>query len=252
MIYMRNDSRGFTLVELMVALVIALVAMLAATELYMGTRQTYRIQAMQSRLSEDGRFAQSMLQRIILQAGFRPNPTDAIAVGYITPVDATSFKVKFTGDGINTVNCDGAAVANATAAELTISGSGGTLSCGTSNWITSSGNGSVLKDFAVEYGVDTGPNTPKNYGCGGDAPNGTDKVRDCVADEYSLAKATASPGSIVALRVCFVLSTDDIDTSVVRTANYPDCAVSADGIANSQNDHKLYRTFRSTVLLRNR
>lgn len=254
MIYMRN-IKGFTLVELMVALAISLVAILAATELYVGTRQTYRSQAMQSRLSEDGRFAQSMLQRIILQAGFRPSPADAISPGYITPVDATSFTVKFVSDGANVVNCDGGVVADATASKavtsLTISGSGGVLSCGTTNWITSSGNGSVLKDFTVEYGVDTGPNTPKNYGCGSDIDTSTSQ-RDCVADEYDLVKAKANPGTIVALRLCFVLSTEDVDASVVKTANYPDCAVSAGGIANSKDDHKLYRTFRSTVLLRNR
>ena len=58
---MKTKNHGFTLVELMVAIVISLVAVLAATEVYVSTRQTNRLQGMQSRLSEDGRFAVSML-----------------------------------------------------------------------------------------------------------------------------------------------------------------------------------------------
>ncbi len=41
-----SSHRGFSLVELMVALAISMVAMVAVTELYLGTRQTYRVQAM--------------------------------------------------------------------------------------------------------------------------------------------------------------------------------------------------------------
>lgn len=246
----RNVSRGFTLVELMVALVIALVAMLAAISLYVGTRQTYRIQSMQSRLSEDGRFAVSMLQRLVLQAGFRDNPATAITAGYITPVSATQFTVKFTGDNVNTVDCSGAAVSGTQS--LTIGKTSSKLQCGSVDWVAPAGSGTELVDFVVEYGVDSGPNTtPSQYGCGADVGTTAFKERDCVADAYPVAAtALASMDKIVALRFCLVLRTEDTDVSVNKNAAYKDC--SDVDIANSQTDHKLYRTFRTTVQVRNR
>ena len=66
-----RSQRGLSLVELLVGMTIALVAVAAATSMYVGTRQTSRVQASQARLAEDGRFAIFMLQRIIGQAGYR-------------------------------------------------------------------------------------------------------------------------------------------------------------------------------------
>ncbi|UCV16320.1 PilW family protein [Quatrionicoccus australiensis] len=248
----RNASRGFTLVELMVALVIALVAMLAAISLYVGTRQTYRIQGMQSRLSEDGRFAISMLQRLTLQAGFRDNPATAITAGYITPVTSSQFTVKFTGDNVNTVGCSGAAVTGAQSLTISENSTDKKLTCGAVDWIAPAGSGTELMDFLVEYGVDSGPNTtPAEYGCGADIASTVYKERDCVADAYPVAAtALASMDKIVALRFCLVLRTEDTDVSVNKNAAYKDC--SNVDIANSQTDHKLYRTFRTTVQVRNR
>lgn len=247
------NCRGFTLVELMVALMIALISMLAATELYVGTRQTYRLQGMQTRLSEDGRFALSMMQRIISQAGFRPNPNTVIASDFITPTSAQSVTVKFTADGTNSIACDGSVPAADSAQTLTIAKSGSKLQCGAVDWIApasaGSGNGSELVDFSLLYGTDTGPDTISEFGCGADK-SGSLKERDCVANEYLQATATANPTKIVAVKVCLVLKSEATDTSVVKEAAVKDC--SDTNIAGSQTDNKLYRTFRSTILLRNR
>jgi len=241
-----NSNRGFSLVELMVAVTIALVAMLAAISLYSSTRQTYRIQGMQSRLSEDGRFAISMLRRVIQQAGFRPSSATLMGAT-ITPdaTDASSkFTVQFTGDGTNTIDCNGAAVTGAQSLVVALSGT--SLQCGTTDWVAPSGNGTEVISFRADYGIDTGPNTtPKAYGCG--TISGATAERDCVADSY-VSAVTSSP--IVAVRVCLILRSEDTDISVAKTASYKDC--SGADIANSQSDRKLYRTFRSTILLRNR
>lgn len=247
------NCRGFTLVELMVALMIALISMLAATELYVSTRQTYRLQGMQTRLSEDGRFALSMMQRVISQAGFRPNPSTVIASDFITPTSAQSVTVKFTADGTNSMACDGSVPAANSAQTLTIAKSGTKLQCGAVDWIApasaGSGNGSELIDFRLQYGTDTGPNTISEFGCGGDVSS-TIKERDCVADGYLQATATANPTKVVAVKACLVLRSEATELSVVKQAAVKDC--SNVDITGSQTDNKLYRTFRSTILLRNR
>ncbi|MDP2882395.1 MAG: prepilin-type N-terminal cleavage/methylation domain-containing protein [Azonexus sp.] len=247
-----RDCRGFTLIELMIALMIALVAMLAATELYVGTKQTYRIQGMQMRLSEDGRFALSMLQRMISQAGFRPNPSALIAADFITPTSSQSVTLKFTADGANTIACDGSLPALDSVQTITIAKTGSKLQCGAVDWIApaaaGAGQGTELVDFRLDYGSDTGPATPKDFGCGADV--GANKERDCVADSYLQATATANPTKIVAVKVCLVLRSEAIDGGIAKAAAVKDC--SAIDIAGSDSDNKLYRTFRSTVLLRNR
>lgn len=245
----RRANQGFSLVELMIAVVIALVAMLAAISLYSNTRQTYRIQGMQSRLSEDGRFAISMLRRVVQQAGFRASSSTAMGATITPDAEASSskFTVQFVGDGINTIDCNGAA-ANGDQS-LVVGLSGTSLKCGTTDWIAPSGNGTEIVSFQVEYGIDTGPNTtPKAWGCGDlDATDSTKRVRDCVADSYV---TTVPTSPIVAVRVCLVLRSEDTDVAIVKSATYKDCAGTV--INNSQNDRKLYRTFRSTIQLKNR
>lgn len=240
-------ARGFSLVELMVAMTLALVAMLAATELYTNTRQTYRIQGMQSRLAEDGRYAMSMLQRVLLQANFRTNPVAAAVAGFVTPdasTPATKFQIQFNGDNINTVDCSGAPVAG-TPTVLTVYKSSTQLQCDTTGgasgtWV--SGSGTELASFSVKYGVDTSApaGTVAPYLCGASG--------DCVADSYVTTGITNS--QIVAVRICMVLRSTETDASVTRAAAYVDCGGA--NIAASTTDHKLYRTFNSTVLIRNR
>lgn len=247
-----RNCRGFTLIELMVALVIALIAMLAATELYVSTKQTYRIQSMQTRLSEDGRFALSMLQRMISQAGFRPNPVTPMVADFITPTSSQSVTLKFTADGANTMACDGSLPALDSAQTIVIAKSGSKLQCGVVDWIApaaaGAGSGTELVDFKIDYGTDTGPAIVGDFGCGADV--GSNKERDCVADTYVQATATANPTKIVAVKVCLVLRSEAIDGGVAKAGLVKDC--SATDIAGSDSDNKLYRTFRSTVLLRNR
>lgn len=235
-------ARGFSLVELLVAMTLALVAMLAATELYSNTRQTYRLQGIQSRVAEDGRYAMSMLQRVLLQANFRPGPTDPVVADFIKP-DAesptTKFEIKFNGDNVNTVGCDGAKVAGVPTT-LAIAKSDKTLKCGDVEWI--SGNGTELVSFSVKYGVDTSApaDSAATYHCVAS--------RDCVADSYETTKITNS--QIVAVQICMVLRSSEIDASLTRDSAYKDCG--AKDINDSTTDHKLYRTFNSTVQIRNR
>gem|GEM_PF-6146080 len=267
---------GLSLIELMVAMTIALIAFLAATQLYNSTRQTYRVQTMQNRLSEDGRFVISMLQRVITQAGFRPltNPptawggftTGAPLFPPVTSTSATSMTVRFIPDGTNQIGCNNAyglgMASPGTPVEMVISSAaGGRLTCNSTgavsaaNWIDSAGAGTELMSFRLEYGVDTGPDTDQRFGCGPDGVAPGTSAGDCVADDYLPTSAAptvmpADPSRIVAVRACVVLRSDTADASIQKSANWVDCWGVA--IANSQNDRRLYRTFRTTVLLRNR
>lgn len=248
---MKTPSKGFSLIELMVALTISLIVVAALTQVYASTRQTNRVQEMQSRLTEDGRFALGMLQRVISQAGFRPTTNTALASDRIVATSGTSITVKFTGDGSNIINCDGAAVAANTASTLVITTASNKLTCGSTDWIApaTGGKGTEVVDFQVLYGIDTAatPNTLANdYRCGASGSN-----RDCVADSFvSSLTGGVTAEQVVAVKVCLILRTEMIDTSIIKPAVLTNC--SGANIASSDSDRKLYRTFQSTILLKNR
>jgi type IV pilus assembly protein PilW len=66
----RSESRGFTLVELMIALTLGLLIVAGVTSLFMGMRASYSFQEGLSRVQENGRFAIQTLSRELRMSGF--------------------------------------------------------------------------------------------------------------------------------------------------------------------------------------
>lgn len=66
----KSIQRGFTLVELMVAMTVGLFISAGVISLFIGTKQSYRTNEGIARLQENGRFAIDYLSRDVRQAGF--------------------------------------------------------------------------------------------------------------------------------------------------------------------------------------
>ena len=66
-----NKQEGLSLVELMVALAVGLFLMAGVIQIYLGSRQSFRVQESLSRLQENGRFALMFMERDIRMAGYR-------------------------------------------------------------------------------------------------------------------------------------------------------------------------------------
>lgn len=62
---------GVSLVEIMVALILSIVLLVGVGQIYMSSKQTYRVQDGQSRLQENARYALELLARDIREAGFQ-------------------------------------------------------------------------------------------------------------------------------------------------------------------------------------
>lgn len=73
-----KKQQGFSLIELMVALGINLVIVIAAAYLYLGTSESKKATEQQQALSEDGQYALNMIGRDIVNAGFFPAARDVI------------------------------------------------------------------------------------------------------------------------------------------------------------------------------
>ncbi|WP_240906019.1 PilW family protein [Thiorhodococcus mannitoliphagus] len=67
----RESQVGFSLVELMVAITVGLFLTAGLLQIYLGSKQSYRVTDAISRLQENGRFALEYLARDIRQAGFK-------------------------------------------------------------------------------------------------------------------------------------------------------------------------------------
>ncbi|WP_295763469.1 PilW family protein [Undibacterium sp.] len=251
---MNMRKNGFSLVELLVAITISMVALVAVSASYVSSRQTNKVQGMQNPLTEEGRYAISMIQRIVSQAGFRQTPVSAMPADRIE-VAANVLTARFEADGRNLIACDGSVPLAGAAQTLVIQKTNtGKLQCGTVDWIapaiSGTGNSSEVVDFLVKFGIDTGPAlTPENFGCG--IANAGTKLRDCIADSYvSTLPLGVNADQIVSVKVCLLLRSEAVDSSVMKPALVKNC--SGTDIANTKDDRKLYRAFWTTILLKNR
>ncbi len=75
----RLKQRGFTMVELLVALVISLLIALAAISALTVTRQGFTTVDVASQLRDNGRFATDLIQRLAVQSGYQDTPYAATA-----------------------------------------------------------------------------------------------------------------------------------------------------------------------------
>lgn len=76
-----HEQRGFTMVELLVAMVIGLLISLAAISALLISRQGFSAVDASSQLRDNGRFVSDLIQRLGVQAGFR----DALYAGAAPP-----------------------------------------------------------------------------------------------------------------------------------------------------------------------
>jgi type IV pilus assembly protein PilW len=81
--------RGVTLVELLVSLVIGLVIMLAASQAYLATSGSSRINDAQTRMNEDAQTALAVLTRQLKLAGANPVRPDRAQASLRNPLTAT-------------------------------------------------------------------------------------------------------------------------------------------------------------------
>jgi type IV pilus assembly protein PilW len=116
----RNPDRGFSLVEMMVAITIALIVTGAVTLIFIGNKQSYTMQNQGARLQEAGRFAVEALVRDLREAGSLGGYDLAAGSveGAVAPgaCDAANWGLMVNQRiyGLNDTNNDGTAAGNYT------------------------------------------------------------------------------------------------------------------------------------------
>ncbi len=78
-------NRGFSLVELMVALVITLILLAGIGQIFLSSKKSFVVQDSLGRLQENGRYAMETLEQDVRRAGFWGGNADITAIEDHTP-----------------------------------------------------------------------------------------------------------------------------------------------------------------------
>lgn len=253
---------GLSLVEIMISLALGLMVLLAIGSVYVGSRQTYRVQEDNARLQEAGRYALEVIGRSIRQSGadaemtFNPvaitlecappvctaitgtnnaaPATDTLAVQFYAGREELNGGVWVARD------CTGGLVATNALVTNTFNIVGNDFRC-TGNVGGAQALISDVEDFQVLYGIDT--------------------TGDQSADQYVTA-----PGNwtqVVTARVCVLVrsANNGLTTAPQRFLNCAGALGTADptvagvggGLSDAPaGDLRLRRSFVATYNLRNR
>jgi type IV pilus assembly protein PilW len=98
---LRRNHRGFSLVELMVSIAVALFLVGGVVSMLANTRHTYKDQSQLSQLQDDQRLAMTLIANVVQSAGYYPDPILMTATTEFKagPVIFTGQSLSFAADG---------------------------------------------------------------------------------------------------------------------------------------------------------
>lgn len=251
---------GFTLVELMVALTVSLLLLAGVIQVYVSSKQAYRVQDNVARIQESGRLAMGFLTRYLRLAGYRSNlqvSSDQVFTSGVNqvisgthgggspPTPPDTVTINFQSDG-TMVDCLGNTVDNGFLSRDTFQlSNAGELQC------RSQGNKAVptdntqplvggIQDMQITYGLNNKTTDPP------------------AASQYVTAADMLNPAStcppapdcwplVVSIRITLLVQSPDdslADTPQTYTFNGPSPITAT--------DRRLRQVFTSTINLRNR
>ncbi|MFC4160178.1 PilW family protein [Chitinimonas lacunae] len=260
----RKRLLGFTLIELMVAMTLAMLLLLGIGQLFTRNRQNVTLLANFSRLQENGRFGTEYMGTLLRMAGARSDivplmtvsfpqasisspasltfPAGAVIVGRDGSSNSPdTFAIRQTGSISKPVqDCDGQQVPTSGAAitlVLTFFVSNGQLMCHSSRTSTSVALSENVVDFQVLYGHDN--------------------IRDDNAGFPNRYLTATQLGStdwryVVGVRTCLALRSRD-NNITLQSQSYLGCGSILDrgSTMTTASDKRLYKTYVSTFNLRN-
>ncbi len=206
-----SQQKGFSLVELMIALVVGLMLTAGVIRIFIANKQTYRVADANARIQENARFAIEILGRHLRLTGYRD--TNNVSTDFSSTFPAVSFSgynfaagevirgtdneviVRYQGDG-NITDCEDNSLitaGNEVVSRLFLNA--GSLRCATN--VDAAGDQPLISDVSsmlVRYGIDTDG--------------------DGTADRYDRTAGVTDWRQVVSIRVTLTLQAADLNTSV--------------------------------------
>lgn len=224
---LHRENHGFTIIEVMVAMVISLVLLLGVINIFMASNTSHTLQNGVARLQENARFALDIMARSISMAGLQTNPAfaaapdttdgggnahDRISVNYTSPTDCLGNPAA-GGIATDSFYLQDDPVTNIS-----------NLYCNNQPLVEG------IESMQILYGQD----------------NNADGIADSYVAADQVSDWGSSSGGITSIRIAILASTVD-DADVTDNQTYQ--------VLNAQagpfNDNMMRRVFTRTVLLRN-
>lgn len=225
----KSVQAGFSLVELMISVVIALVLMIALMQLLLGAMQVDRTTADVSRMQESGRNALDLVGRAIRQAGSRSSANVLFSGIPITGVDGASsapdtITLQYEAQVGGELNCTGASAAAGAlmtyALAVNTAVNPPTLTC----------NGAVvvdnIEDMQITYGIDA--------------------AKDGSIDSYITSPTAAEFAQVAAVRVVLLVRGPSTGVAANKSQTY-----SFNGASFTKTDGFLRQVYSATFTVRN-
>lgn len=266
-------AAGFSVVEIMISLLLGLLVVAGVSQIYLGSKQSYRLNEAQSRLQEDGRFALEFLARSIRIAGFKSVPLPDQPEQFPANAPADSATPKFAQAQVVTGLYGTAGTASTSKVSVRFQGrsndlqglpvgSGGTVENSIQDCLSGSVGAGVLAintlaldtaddelectAFNGTTGSTTGPQPIISrvesflvlFGVDADG----DPRISRSANRYVTASAVTDWSSVVSVKVRFDLYSDDEHQNLTGTYSF---------FGNSYSDGRLRRRFETVISLRN-
>lgn len=257
----RRSENGFSLVELMVAMVIALILIAGVLQILLGNRESFRFQQNMATLQENSRLATFLIENVVAHAGYRAdlgaNPfhgaeaestrgvsitRDAVVGGNTADSQNDVLRIRFQAAG-GVHDCQGREIGEGgttptyeTADVDLYVNDQNTLLCA-----DNTGEGNLIPQpviehverFKIRYGVDI---------------NG-----DKSTDTYTNAPPTDPDRAVVSLRIQMLLRSESnvLSTPIRRTYSFADGDSFTTTVDTPADDRHAYQLIDQLIALRN-
>ena len=225
-------SSGLSLVELMIAAMLGMVLLAGVISLFIGSKQSYRVQDQLSNVQTDGRFAMMFMERFVENAGWYeelapsiPSAIETLQTSDGGGVASDSIAVQVEVPAGTEVDCNGS-VAVGTTLINRFYVNGTTLLCQGNGGSAAQPIVENVESFQVLYGVDT------------DA--------DGVVNQYVTATSIGAATNVIAVQIALLMATNDNVASESKSESFNVLDVSI-----NTDDSRLRRVFQKTIMLPN-
>ncbi|MEI6069003.1 MAG: PilW family protein [Methylococcaceae bacterium] len=244
---------GLSLIEIMIALLIGAFLLGGVLQIFIGSKQTYRMQENLSRLQENGRFALDFLANDIRMAGYWGCLSTSSTNTDISGTNDNSDHGDTIDDGTDTITVKGAFA-------LTPTGTCGTAvdtadSCGTGvNCYTDTSS-------TIYYKINNGVLQQDTHGLHNGLVEGIENMQilygvdtdsDKTANYYAPADPALNWPNVVSIRISLLAVTLD-DNLTTQPIPYTFNGITTTTTSTpAVTDRKIRRVFTTTIALRNR
>ena len=250
----RRGHRGFSLVELMVAVVISSLVLIAVIQVFLSNRESFRLQTNLGRVQENSRFSMGHLGRVIRLGGYWGIDKDDWVLGVLSQTNGGVTPVSGTNNDTN--GSDTITAVFRSAADNFTRDCHGVIQANPAVTVSNRFGLTANDELECAVALDGVFGAPLRLVDGVEAMHilyGLDTDADGSANQYVPVAGVGNFDNVVSVRVGLLLRTDDDALAAqVDNTNYTVLDETVHDGATVPGDRRLRRLLVRTIQLRNK